>query len=150
MPTFLDIGSPNAPQHAMFTEDENTGLPVKQTKKQKLATQTSSPTKRKAKETGKRTGGRPAQKLQTTRGMSLRTDDVLEKKTANTEPGKTESSHSDDSRSTTSSEDVAPSPKRQNQKNAHHPQHWHPKENRQETASRRPPNHSEMPCQKTR
>ena len=48
--------------------------------------------------------------------MSLRTDDVLEKKTANTEPEKTESSHSDDSRSTTSTEYVAPSRKRQNQK----------------------------------
>ena len=48
--------------------------------------------------------------------MRLRTDDVLEKKTANTEPEKTESSHSDDSRSTTSSDDVARSPKRQVQK----------------------------------
>ena len=71
----------------------------------------SSPTKRKAKATGKRTGGRPAQKHQITR-----TDDVLEKKTANTQPEKTESSHSDDSRSTTSSQDVVPSPKRQKQK----------------------------------
>ena len=48
--------------------------------------------------------------------MSLRTGEVLEKKTANTEPEKTESSHSDDSRSTKSTEDVALSPKRRNQK----------------------------------
>ena len=62
---FLEIENPNAPQHEVFKTDEITGLSVKQTKKQKLATQTSSPTKRKAKATGKRTGGRPAQKLQT-------------------------------------------------------------------------------------
>ena len=44
--------------------------------------------KEKDKSNGKKNRGRPAQKLQTTRGMSLRTDDVLEKKTANTEPEK--------------------------------------------------------------
>ena len=109
---FLDIENPNAPQHAMFKEDEFTGLPVKQTKKQ-LKQQTSSPTKRKAKATGKRTAGRPPTKPQT-RGMTLQTD-------VNVEKGKTalensESSHSDDNQSTTSSEDVEPSPKRQNQK----------------------------------
>ena len=72
--------------------------------------------KEEAKPTGKRTGGRLAQKLQTTRGVSLRTDEISEKTTANTGPEKTASSHSDNNRSTTSSEDVAPSPKRQNQK----------------------------------
>ena len=99
----------------MFKEDETTGLPVKQTKKQTLKRQTSSPTTRKAKATGKRTVRHPTHKLQTTRGMSLQADDTLEKKT--TEPEKPESSHSDDNRSTTSSEDIATSPKRQNQKN---------------------------------
>ena len=49
--------------------------------------------------------------------MSLRTNDTLEKKkTVTTEPEKSESSHSDDDRFTTPSEDVALSPKRQNQK----------------------------------
>ena len=91
---FLDIENPNAPQHAIGREH---GL---------------------ASETGKRTGGRPTQKLQTARGLSLQTYDILEKKTVNNEPEKTESSHSDNGRSTTSSEDVAPSPKRQNQKSA--------------------------------
>ena len=100
----------------MFKEDENTGLPVKLTKKQKLTTQTNSPTKRKTKRTTKRTGGLPAEKLQKTREMSLRTDKISEKTTENTGTEKTASSHSHDNRSTTSSEDVAPSPKRQNQK----------------------------------
>ena len=71
---FLDIENPNLPQHAMFKEDETTGLTVKQMKKQTLRQQTSSPTKRKAKATGKRTGERPTIKLQT-RVMSLQTDD---------------------------------------------------------------------------
>ena len=99
-------------KHAMFKEDETTGLPVKQTKKQ-LRQQTSSPTKRKAKATGKRTRGRPTTKPQT-RGMTLQTDLALEKGKTTLE--KSEISHSDDNRSITSSEDVAPSTKRQNQK----------------------------------
>ena len=94
----------------MFKEDETTGSPVKQTKKNTLTQKMSSPTKRKAKATGKRTGGRPTQKLQTTR-RSLGTDNTLEKK--KTEP---DSGNCEDNRSNTSSEDVAPSPKRQNQK----------------------------------
>ena len=109
---FLDIENPNAPQHAMFKEDKTSGLPVNQTKKQ-LRQQTSSPTKRNAKATGKRTGGRPPTKPQT-RGMTLQTDVTVEKGKRALE--KSESRHSDDNQSTTSSEDVAPSPKRQNQK----------------------------------
>ena len=65
---FLVINNPNAPQHAMFKEDEAAGLPVKQTKKSKQ--QTNSPTKRKAKATGKRTGGRPSRQPQN-RGMTF-------------------------------------------------------------------------------
>ena len=95
----------------MFKEDETTGLPVKQTKKQ-LRQQTSR-TKRKAKETGKRTGGRPPPKPQT-RGMTLQRNVTVEKGKTTLE--NSETSHSDDNQSTTSSEDVAPSPKRQNQK----------------------------------
>ena len=83
-------------------------------------TKTGNTDKQLNKEEGKTNGeinrGRPAQKLQTTSGMSLRTDEISEKTTANTVPETTASSHSDDNRSTTSSEDVAPSPKRQNQK----------------------------------
>ena len=55
----------------MFQKDEVTGLPVKHTKKSKQ--QTTSPTKRKAKATGKRTGGRLTTKPQN-RGMTLETE----------------------------------------------------------------------------
>ena len=96
---------------AMFEEDENTGLPVKITKKQSRQ-QTSSPTKRKAKATGKRAGGRPPAKLQT-RGLTLQTEVPIQKATTTLENS---SSHSDDNHSTTSSEVIAPSPKRQNKK----------------------------------
>ena len=75
-----------------------------------------SPTKRKAKPTGKKTGGRPTQKLQTTRGLSLRTDETIEKLPNNNTREKPASSTSKDNQSTTSSVDVAPSPKRQTQK----------------------------------
>ena len=56
---FLDIENPTAHQHPMFKEDERTGLPKKLTQKERMLTQgkTDSPTKRKAKSTGKRTGG---------------------------------------------------------------------------------------------
>ena len=116
---FLDIESPNAPQYAMFEEDQNTGLPVQITKKQSRQ-QTSSPTKRMAKATGKRTGGRPLAKSQT-RGMTLQTEVPKQKATTTTTTTTTttlenSSSHSDDNHSTTSSEDIAPSPKRQNKK----------------------------------
>ena len=94
----------------MFQEDEETGLPVKHTKKSKQ--QTISPTKRNAKATGKRTGGRPTRQPQN-RGMALETEASTEKEKTTTVD--VESSQ-DDNSSTTSSEDVAPSPKRQNQK----------------------------------
>ena len=107
---FLDINNPNAPQRAMFEEDEATGLPVKQTKKSEQ--QTISPTKQKAKATGKRTGGRLSRQP-LNRGMTLETEAPTEKERTTT--ADVESSH-DDNSSTTSSEDVAPLPKRQNQK----------------------------------
>ena len=78
-----------------------------------------SPTKRKAKTTGKRTGGRPTRKLQTS-GMSLQSEipagtsnsdnNIPQPATPDTE------NHEDDDQSSASSEDFAPSPKRQNQK----------------------------------
>ena len=107
---FLDINNTNAPQHAMFQEDVVKGLPVKYKKKSKQ--QTISPTKRKAKATGKCTGGRPTRQPQN-RGMTLETDASTEKEKTTTVD--VESSQ-DDNSSTTSSEDVAPSPERQNQK----------------------------------
>ena len=98
----------------MFKDDENTGLSVKITKKQP-GHQTSSPTKRKAKPTGKRTGGRPPAKSQT-RGMTLQSKVPMQKATTTTTTLDHSSSHADDNHSTTSSEDRAPSPKRQNKK----------------------------------
>ena len=72
---FLDIENPTAPQHPMFKEDEKTGLPKKLTQKERMLTQgkSDSPTKRKAKSTGKRIGGRPTRKLQTN-GISLQAE----------------------------------------------------------------------------
>ena len=113
MSTFLDIENPNAQQHAMFEEDETMGLPVKITKKQSRQ-QTSSPTKRKATTTGKRTGGRPPAKPQN-RGMTLQTEVPIQKATTTTTL-ENSSSHSHDYHSTTSSEDITPSLKRQNKK----------------------------------
>ena len=110
---FFDIENHTAPQHAIFEEIETTGLPKKITKKQSRQ-QTSSPTKRKAKATGKRTGGRPPAKPQT-RGMTLQSEVPIQKATT-TRTLENSSSHSDDNHFTTSLEDVAPSPKRQNKK----------------------------------
>ena len=116
---FLDIVNPTAPQHPMFREDETTGLPVKVTRQKKTTSQAhqSSPTKRKAKSKGKPTGGRPIHKLQTTRGMSLQTYNKVEKSTNNNTRDKSTTRLSDnDEQSSTFSEDIAPSPKRRNQK----------------------------------
>ena len=90
----------------MFKEDTRTGLRIKlsnQEKAQGQGTSKASPTKRKA--LGKRTGGKPTRKLSTTRGMSLQTE---MEKTTNTEK--------EDDLSSTSEENISPSPKRQNQK----------------------------------
>ena len=105
----------------MFKEDEKTGLPKKLTQKERMLTQgkSDSPTKRKAKSTGKRTGRRPKRKVQTS-GMSLQaeipagtsqsTNNIPQPATPNTD------NHEDDDKSSASSEDIAPSPKRQNKK----------------------------------
>ena len=90
----------------MFKEDTRTGLTVKlsaQEKTQSQGTSKASPTKRKA--LGKRTGGKPKRKLQTPRGMSLQT-----------EMEKTINEEKQYDTSTTSEENISPSPKRQNQK----------------------------------
>ena len=97
----------------MFKEDETTGLPVKITKKH-IRQQTSSPTKRRAKATRKRTGRRPPAKPQT-RKMTLQTYVPIQKAITITLEN-SDSRHSDDNHSITSLEDVAPSPKRQNKK----------------------------------
>ena len=72
---FLDIENPTAPQHPMFKEDEKTGSPKKLTQKERTLIQgkSDSPAKRKTKTTGKRNGGRPTRKLQTS-GMSLQAE----------------------------------------------------------------------------
>ena len=59
----------------MFKEDEKTGLPKKLTQKERMITQgkSLSSAKRKTKPIGKRTGGQPAMKLQTS-GVSLQTE----------------------------------------------------------------------------
>ena len=80
---------------------------------------TDSPTKRKARATGKRTGGRPTQKLQTSE-MRLQTD--IPAGTSNNDiiiqqPVPSDNDDQDnDEQSCALSEDIAPSPKRQNKK----------------------------------
>ena len=118
---FLDIENPTAPRHPMFRQDETTGLPKKLTRKEKTLGQgkKDSSTKRKARTTLKRTGGRPTRKLQTS-GMSLQTE--IPAGTSNTDntipqPATSDNDdHDDDDQSSASSEDTAPSPKRQNKK----------------------------------
>ena len=83
---FFDIENSNASQHPMFKEDTRTGLPIKLTRQEKAAQNTSqgSPTKRKInKATGKRTGRKPVRRLQTPRGMNLQTEVEEEKKISN-------------------------------------------------------------------
>ena len=68
-----DIEQPNAPQQRIFKQDTSTGLPKRLTRKGKAAEQSqSSPTKRRAKPTGKMTGGRPARRT-TTLAMTFQT-----------------------------------------------------------------------------
>ena len=105
----------------MFRQDEMTGLPRKLNRKEKMLGQekTDSPTKRKARATGNRTGGRLKRKLQTS-GMSLQTD--IPAGTSNNDniilqPVTQDYDDQDnDDQSLASSEDIAPSPKRQNKK----------------------------------
>ena len=74
------------------------------------------PTKRKARATGKRTGGRPTHKLQTS-GMRLQTDIPAGTSKEDTKIQQPAPSSSDnDDQSSVSSENIAPSHKRQNQK----------------------------------
>ena len=83
---------------------------------------TDNPTKREARTTGKRTGGRPTRKLQTS-GMSLQTEiPAGASNTDNTisQPATSDNDdHDDADQSSASSEDIAPSPKRQNKKRTH-------------------------------
>ena len=101
----------------MFKEDEKTDLPKKLTQKKRMLTQgkSDSPTKRTAKPTGKRTGGRPTRELETS-GMSIQakipagtsqsTNNIPQPATPDTD------SHEDDDKSSASSEHIAPSPRR--------------------------------------
>ena len=97
----------------MFRKDEQTEVTKKLTRKEQAAIQEqsnkqSSPTKRRGKPTGKRTGGRPCDKL---RGMSL---SILEKSTKTQTPTRETTNHSDtESKKSSKSEAAEPSsPKR--------------------------------------
>ena len=95
--------------------------PEKLTQKERMLTQgkSDSATKRKAKSTGKRIGGRPTRKLQTS-GMSLQAETPAGTSQSNNnipQPATPDTdNHEDDDQSSASSEDIAPSPKRQNKK----------------------------------
>ena len=138
----------------MFKQDETTGLPRKLTQKEKVTGQANqnSPSKRKTKATGKRTGGRPTQKLQTS-GMRLQlisTPELRKRTPAFNRNQHPASSNSDnDDQSSISSEDIAPSPK-SNIKNEHHPrfQRYHSGSQRG-TANRRCPPRLVTPYQLT-
>ena len=106
----------------MFREDEKTGLPKKLTQKERMLTRrrSDSPTKRKAKSTGKRSDGRPTRKLQTS-GMSLQAEIPAGTSKSNnnniTQPTTPDTDNNeDDNQSSASSEDITPSPKRQSKK----------------------------------
>ena len=110
----------------MFKQDETTGLPRKLTQKERVtgsATQ-NSPTKRKARTTGKRTGGRPTHKLQIS-GLRLQTDIPagtskeninIQKPVPSDNDNQDKDDQDNDDQSSVSSEDIAPLPKKQNQK----------------------------------
>ena len=115
---FLDIENPTAPHHPKFKQIETTGLPRKLTQKEKVTGQANQtgPTKRKARATGKRTGGRPIHKLKTS-GMRLQTDIPAGTSKEDTNIQQPAPSYSDnDDQSSVSSEDIALSLERQIQK----------------------------------
>ena len=138
----------------MFREDEITGLPVKLTRQEKMTSQAhqNSPTNKgqSGGETNMRAPNTQIHKLQKTSGRSLRTDDKVGKSTDTNTREKPASSYSDnDDQSSTSSEDIAPSPKRQNQ-NVRHPQlQRYYNKNKQGTANRRCQLHSGIPYRLT-
>ena len=113
---FLDIQDPTAPQHAMFHEDENTGLAKKLTKKEQSSAQ-NSPTKRRVKPMGKRTGGRPCDKP---RGMSLTFLEKITKPKGQTTETIT---HSDtESNKSSNSEEATETLQKESIKRKHHQQ----------------------------
>ena len=93
----------------MFKQDETTSLPRKLTQKEKVTGQANqnSPTKRKAKAASKRTGGMRLQ-IDIPAGISKADTNIQQK------PASSNSDNED--KSSISSEDIAPSPKSQNQK----------------------------------
>ena len=102
----------------MFREGEQTGLTTKLTRKEQTTLQEqsdkqTSPTRRRCKPMGERTGGRPCDKP---REMSLSS---LEKSTKTQAPTKETNTHGDtESNKSSNSEAAEPSPKRANQKKA--------------------------------
>ena len=113
MSTLLDIEQSNAPQHPMLKEVAASGLVKRLTRKRPATGQQNSPTKRRAKPTGKRTGGRPNCVTQPTRGMSLQTEEKAKNKTSRATTA--ESSDSVEDEEEKSSTTSAFLPKRLNQ-----------------------------------
>ena len=118
---FLDIKDSTAPHNKMFTEDLETALARKLTRQEQAADKEqnsgqNSPTKRRARPTGRPTGGRPCYKP---RGLSL---DTMEKFNATKATGKAQAQDTTIARETESrnssmtSGTSAPSPKSLNQK----------------------------------
>ena len=99
----------------MFKEDEKTVFPKKLTQKERMHVQgkSNSPAERKTKTTGKRTGGRPTSRLQTS-GLSLQAEIPVGTPQANETATPSSDKHEEDDQSSDSSEDITPSPKRQN------------------------------------
>ena len=105
---FSGIEALYSPQHLMFRED-TTRLPVKLTRKELQE----NPIKRKAKLTGKRTGGKPQHT--STRGMKFQTESSTTVATPKKQSDSEISNSSGDTGSSTS-ENTAPFPKRGNKK----------------------------------
>ena len=121
MPTFFRHREPNC-SPASNVQTRRNNWPSKETKPNKKTLgqeKTNSPTKRKARATGKRSGGRSTRKLQTS-GMSLQTNIPAGTSNNNNiipQPVTSDNDEEDnDDQSSASSEDIAPSPKRQKKK----------------------------------
>ena len=100
---FLDIEDPTTPHYKTFRKDEQTGL----TTLQEQSNKQTSPTKRRGKPMGKRTGGRPYDKP---RGMNLSS---LEKNTKIQTPTKETTVHRDtESNKCSNSEAAEPTPQK--------------------------------------
>ena len=83
---FQTLSNPANLSIRYLEEDAVTGLPKTLTRKEQTAGQQSSPTKRRARPTGKRTGGQPTRVTHPTRGMSLQKEEKLKTRTSKATP----------------------------------------------------------------